>query len=103
MQTIITDQFAPIHALCQKHGVKVLYVFGSATRDDFNPDRSDLDFLVEFFATGPIQHATQFFALETDLQQLFTNRVDLGEVDGVRNERMQRIIEKSRISIYAAA
>lgn len=37
-----------IARLCRAFGVKRLAVFGSATTDRFDPDRSDVDFLVEF-------------------------------------------------------
>jgi len=36
-----------VTALCQKHGIRRLAIFGSALRDDFRPD-SDVDILVEF-------------------------------------------------------
>ncbi len=37
-----------IEEACERHGVAQLDVFGSASSEDFNPDESDLDFLVEF-------------------------------------------------------
>jgi Nucleotidyltransferase domain len=37
-----------VAALCRKSDVRHLDVFGSAVRDDFDPVRSDLDFLVKF-------------------------------------------------------
>jgi predicted nucleotidyltransferase len=33
--------------LCKSHNVKYLYAFGSATDDRFDPERSDIDLLVE--------------------------------------------------------
>ncbi len=38
----------PINALCRKHPVARLLVFGSVLRDDFNPESSDIDLLVRF-------------------------------------------------------
>jgi len=38
-----------IAELCRRYGVKRLELFGSATRgSDFDPERSDIDFLIEF-------------------------------------------------------
>ena len=37
-------------ALCRRFHVRRLDLFGSAARGDFDPERSDLDFLVEFIA-----------------------------------------------------
>jgi len=37
-----------LRELCRRFHVRRLDLFGSATGDDFDPARSDLDFLVEF-------------------------------------------------------
>lgn len=34
--------------VCRKHGVGRLELFGSVLRDDFEPNRSDVDVLVEY-------------------------------------------------------
>lgn len=49
MHTEIKDRKAALAALCHRFGVERLDVFGSAARgDDFDPARSDADFLVQF-------------------------------------------------------
>src|SRR5271169_2962072 len=51
MLPLITEHRAEIAALCRRFGVRRLAVFGSAARGaDFDPQRSDVDFLVEFAA-----------------------------------------------------
>ena len=51
-------------ALCRRHGVARLDVFGSAARGvDFDPARSDVDLLVEFAPSIPrrlVQHRSGF-------------------------------------------
>jgi len=42
-----------LRALCRRFHVRRLDVFGSAARGDFDPVRSDLDFLVEFDPSEP--------------------------------------------------
>jgi uncharacterized protein len=42
-----------LRALCRRFHVLRLDVFGSAARGDFDPERSDVDFLVEFDRTDP--------------------------------------------------
>ncbi len=37
-----------IARVCETYGVSELAVFGSVLRDDFDPARSDVDFLVRF-------------------------------------------------------
>ena len=36
-----------LHALCEKFHVRKLEAFGSVVRDDFDPEHSDIDLLVE--------------------------------------------------------
>ena len=43
--TLIDDNHAQIADLCRTFGVRRLDVFGSAVREDFDPARSDVDFL----------------------------------------------------------
>ncbi len=46
---------------CREYGVAQLYVFGSATRDDFRPGNSDLDLLVDFGTMGGHAKAHAYF------------------------------------------
>ena len=48
MPLVLEPYRQQIVALCRRFHVRRLEVFGSALRDDFNPARSDVDFLVEF-------------------------------------------------------
>ena len=42
-----------LRAVCRRFHVRRLDLFGSAARGDFDPQRSDVDFLVEFDRTHP--------------------------------------------------
>ena len=68
---------ALVAALCRRHGARRLDLFGSATRDYFDSQHSDLDFLVEFEDLEPTQYAQAYFALKEGLEQLFGRPVDL--------------------------
>jgi predicted nucleotidyltransferase len=46
-------------------------LFGSAAGNDYDPARSDLDFLVEFGAAATGTYADAFFGLKESLEQLF--------------------------------
>jgi len=80
-----------------------LDLFGSATRDDFDPTTSDLDFLVEFSPMAPSEHADSFFGLLEDLVKLFERQVDLLEREPIVNPYLWRSIERSRRALYEAA
>ena len=62
-----------VAALCQRLGVKELSLFGSALRDDFNP-QSDVDVLVEFESTHTLG---VLLDMKDELETLFGRRVDL--------------------------
>jgi hypothetical protein len=48
MLHLIQQHRRRIELLCREFHVARLAIFGSASRDDFDPARSDLDFLVDF-------------------------------------------------------
>ncbi len=45
---IVADNLDAIRALCREYGVARLEVFGSVCTREFDPGRSDVDFLVEY-------------------------------------------------------
>ncbi|MBN8644330.1 MAG: nucleotidyltransferase domain-containing protein [Planctomycetes bacterium] len=92
-----------VHALCLKHNVKRLWLFGSAACGDFDPDSSDYDFLVEFLPfTGP-GRGRAYFALQAQLEALLGRRVDLAEPGGIRNPIVRASIDRTKVPLYAAA
>ncbi|MFM9958478.1 MAG: nucleotidyltransferase family protein [Phycisphaerales bacterium] len=92
-----------IRALCLKHNVKALWLFGSAACGDFDPERSDFDFLVEYLPLAPGSHADAYFGLRFDLEDLLGRTVDLATVGAVRNPYVLASVERTRVPIYAAA
>jgi predicted nucleotidyltransferase len=59
MHPAIAQHRAGISAICQRYRIHRLEVFGSAARaDDFDPEHSDADFLVEF--APDVAHAACF-------------------------------------------
>ena len=48
MIALIAEKKDRIAEHCRRLNVKRLEVFGSAARGDFDPEKSDIDFLVEF-------------------------------------------------------
>ena len=48
MIPLISQHSDELTEICRRYHVKRLDVFGSAAVGDFNPDTSDIDFLVEF-------------------------------------------------------
>ena len=46
MHRIIAEKMSEIIEICRRHRVKTLELFGSAAGKNFDPERSDLDFIV---------------------------------------------------------
>jgi uncharacterized protein len=101
-RTIVFDKLDDIHELCRKYNVLRLDLFGSALRDDFEPDRSDLDFLVEYKEMPPEDRANSFFGLWFGLQDLFGCEVDLIERKTVKNPYIGQSINATRVMVYGA-
>jgi predicted nucleotidyltransferase len=100
---LIESKRSELRALCERYSVKHLALFGSALRDDFDSEQSDLDFSVEFKPVTPQEHARAYFGLLEDLESLFGRRVDLVEIGTVRNPYLRREIETGQETLYAAA
>jgi predicted nucleotidyltransferase len=66
-----------IAEVCARHGVTRLHAFGSALRDDYRPDESDLDLLVEFAPMEPYARVDAYFGMLDDLRVLLNREIDL--------------------------
>ena len=91
-----------IAALCAKHGVARLDVFGSALGRDFRPEESDVDLLVEFGPMDGYAKAVAYFDLLDELEELLGVEVDLVMTGAVKNRYIARDIERTRRLLYAA-
>ena len=100
MHPLIAERRAEIARLCRLHKVRRLEVFGSAARgDDFNPERSDADFLVEF-DPGSRPSLDTYFDLKEGLEGLLQRKVDLVQPGAVRNPYLLASINRSREIVH---
>ena len=86
--------------LCRRFGVARLEAFGSATRADFDPARSDIDFLVQFRLDARAKAFDNFFGLREGLEALFNRPIDLITVEQIQNPYLSASINASRRPIY---
>lgn len=101
MHPSIAQHRSGIAAICQRYRIRRLEVFGSAARaDDFNPESSDADFLVEF-AQGVQPDLQTFFGAKAALEKLLGRGVDLVEPGAVRNPYVLESINRNREAIFA--
>ncbi len=85
---------------CRKWRVKELSIFGSALREDFQPD-SDVDVLVAFAEDAEWDLWDHLHA-EEELEQFLGREVDLVEEEALRNPFRRHHILNHREIIYAA-
>ena len=89
-------------AICRRFHVRRLDLFGSAARGDFDRERSDLDFIVEFERDTPFHSFDAYFGLKESLESLLSRRVDLVMAGTIANPYRKASIERDRETVYAA-
>jgi predicted nucleotidyltransferase len=103
MLTEIEQKRDALAALCRRYGAARLEVFGSAARGaDFDPDRSDADFLVTFTPAAR-NDLGAFVDLKEGLEKLLGRPVDLVErevIEGSRNFIRRRAILREAETVY---
>ena len=103
MQALIADRLEEIAELCRRHHVKRLALFGSAAREDFDPERSDVDLLVKFDENDmPRSVLRTWYDLGMELEALLGRKIDLQFEGPIRNPILRRHIESDKVILYAA-
>jgi predicted nucleotidyltransferase len=101
MHAAIAEHHDRIAALCRQFGVTRLEAFGSAARAaDFDPAKSDVDFLVRFAPRAGLSPLRQYFGFAEALEGLLGRPVDL--IDGeIRNPYVRASVERDRELVFA--
>lgn len=90
--------------LCREYGVARLELFGSAATKAFDPEKSDVDFLVSYpddYDFGP--WLARFQDFEKALSAALGLDVDLVMTSALRNPWFRREAAKTRTVIYDAS
>ncbi len=101
---LIKRNMAQIVALCEKHRVVQLFVFGSALTRRFNKN-SDVDFTVVFDKGNldPLEYGANYFDLKFALEDLLQRDVDLVEYNAIRNPYFKAELDQTKQLIYGHA
>lgn len=101
--SFISERSSDIAELCLRHHARRLELFGSATRADFAPERSDLDFIVDLREDlPPGSYSDAYFGLKVALETLFDRPVDLLTDVSIKNPFLRQRIDAERVAIYGA-
>lgn len=90
-----------IDALCRRLDVHRLELFGSAAGPGFDPERSDVDVVVDLGPAVTDRFAV-YFDLKEGLEELLGRPVDLVVDDAVENPYVRRAMDNQRVPLYAA-
>lgn len=100
----LTDEIAKrkkeFEDLCADHNVKFLYAFGSSITDRFDPDKSDIDLLVEMDDNDPFERGEKLLLLWDTLEDFFHKKVDLLTDSSVKNPYLRKHIDSTKILFY---
>lgn len=103
MSPIVQDRLDDLVDLCRRFHVARLELFGSAAADDgFDPEKSDLDFLVEFGPLEPGENSRCYFGMLFGLEDMFHRSVDLVMTRAIRNPYFLEGVNRNRVLLYAA-
>ena len=102
MISLIEEKRDALAELCRRYDVARLEVFGSAAEGTFVPQRSDIDFLVEFnpgVDLGPWMG--RYFDFKLELSKLLGHDVDLVMLSALKNPYFVREVNRTREPLYA--
>lgn len=102
MHKLLDQKRTEVINLCRRLGARRLDAFGSVVRLDFDPLKSDLDFLVTFDNAAPTAYAQAYFTLKEGLERLFGRPVDLVTESSLANPYFRQRVTSERQMIYAS-
>lgn len=89
-----------VKEIASSYKILELYVFGSALRQDFN-DKSDIDLLIKLSKDSGYS-IFELIEIKEKFEKLFNRKIDLVELEGLRNPYRKEEILKTAKMIYAA-
>lgn len=97
---VVADKLDELRELCRKHHVLRLALFGSAVSDQFDTEKSDLDFLAEFEELPRKELVRAYFGMLNETEDLFGRPVDLVMEGANDNPYFLQRVEETKIPVY---
>ena len=89
-----------IAQFCRERGIRKLSLFGSVLRDEFDPERSDVDVLADF-APGALEGVGfRYFGYGEELAQIIGRKVDFCSR---LNKFIEADVRREAVAIYEQA
>lgn len=100
MNPLVEKHRQTLEQACRRFGVRRLEVFGSAVRDDFDPARSDFDFIVSFADKTPGTYADRYLDFTMAVERLLGRKVDMLTERSIRNPIFRSEVDVARQIVY---
>ena len=97
---LIEENLDKIIEICQKFGIERIYAFGSVITNRYDPEKSDLDFVVEMEEMPPLIRGENLIGIWEALEDLFGKNVDLISNHPIKNPYLRRSINRTKLLIY---
>ncbi|MGB3305840.1 MAG: nucleotidyltransferase domain-containing protein [Thermomicrobiales bacterium] len=99
MISLIESKKDDLAILCRRFAIRRLDVFGSAVKGTFDPQSSDLDFIVDLGAYER-SVADRFLDFADALETLFGRPVDLITEDSIVNPYFRKAVNAARETVF---
>jgi predicted nucleotidyltransferase len=96
---IISEKREAIVVACKQHHVNELFAFGSVLTDSFRKE-SDVDMLVGFEDVDQYEYFDNYMDFKESLENIFKRKVDLVEIQSLKNPILKRSIDRNKLMIY---
>jgi predicted nucleotidyltransferase len=99
MIPLIADNKDAIAAICREFRIRKLDLFGSAATGAFDPETSDVDFIVDLggYERGVFNRYMRFIDA---LEYLLGRHVELITDEQIRNPYLRQSVEEQRVNVY---
>jgi len=101
LTTELESKREDLESLCLEYGVARLDLFGSGVTEQWQPEESDLDFVVAFKPDRERSIADRYLGLAERLEELFHRSVDLITERAIRNPYFRDNVDATRTPVYA--
>lgn len=89
-----------VSEIASAYKILELYIFGSALRQDFT-DKSDIDILIKLSKDSGYS-IFELAEIKSKFEELFKRKIDIVELEGLRNPYRRSEILKTAKKIYAS-
>ena len=94
------DQLAKLKKILSENGVSKAFLFGSVVTKNFDPEKSDLDILVELEEKDPLKRGEKLLSIWDEIEFALCRRVDLVTLQSLKNPILKKVIHDSKVLCY---